>query len=631
MAKKSFPILGKTLEISEERDRYVAYRNLTSALSKGVSQEFISLYSQNVSSLRDALNKSVSIATDILEPKAKVLVAFYLKSDILDITEDDIIEEIINYEFFYKAYKQIEIEYKEINSAAEVQKSIVQAEGETGGSWSGGGFGLKGALTGAAMAGAFNMIEGAGKSLSASIKSDKIDDAAFDMIHKIFKNPNTLHNLANGLQRDVFCYHICMMDKMSNKYNFDFVSTDDSTQAEKIFENIKNPILSETQKNDMIIKVLELNPYYQPVYNYVFENYDVEEKRNIINLSNYFKIDMQYQLYLYTLANDKWPSTLSELLKYKEEMLHKLKEIGAEKYLESDDPLGEHPIDKTFSYADIHLFKSLRNATELGAIDVIKTEMCEFQKNEIIDEAYYEAFSKNLSKKQDEIENSILNDLVPKDLHNVSLNKINSIIEQIKNLSCSEDNKKPYLENLEKAKVCSSLRERIKAFDCYFDKNNISLSLYEKFIKTRWLLKQATDSQNEYTATLLAKIYNQLEPNIKSKFSSHAVKYMKTCISNVADDIKSSMLSNFTIRLADEGAMFNDALKSYYKDDSSYSCPIMYMNTGNEHLLLAINGIFYPKSVGFLSTKINHFSLFKPIDIAFENGTFGSFTISQEN
>ena len=254
MAKKSFPILGRTLEISEERDMYVAYRKFTKMLSINVSQEFINLYNENVKNLEEALDKSLDIAVEVLRPRASMIVSFYLKGNFLDVTEEDVIKEILNHNLFRNAYMQIQNEYNEVYSTAELQKEIVEAERQSGSRWIGGGFGIGGALAGAAMAGTFNMIGNAGKS-SSSMKRSDIDSKANDVIRKIFKNPDTLYNLAIGLEYDVSNYFICMIERISEEddYEFDYIDTDESSQAEKIFKNISNPVIDEAQKRDMIV------------------------------------------------------------------------------------------------------------------------------------------------------------------------------------------------------------------------------------------------------------------------------------------------------------------------------------------------------------------------------------------
>mgnify|MGYP000311929607 CR=1 FL=1 len=172
----------------------------------------------------------------------------------------------------------IEDQYSKITMDQRQQEEWRRYKSATRGRWQGGGFGVRGALTGAAMAGTANMISGAGHGIANFIGDIGSSIAASGKKRNLYENPITLRTLDAALCANIECllfsYIACARDNTNMEYT---VSTNEDIQASKnIVKNISNRDLEESVFQEAILKAYSLDPHNPHIYESLIERYSDE-------------------------------------------------------------------------------------------------------------------------------------------------------------------------------------------------------------------------------------------------------------------------------------------------------------------------------------------------------------------
>lgn len=183
-----------------------------------------------------------------------------------------------------------------IGKLVQSQKTVSQyqvqlgLEADSGGYWTGGGFGLTGAIKGAIQAEMLNigtdLAKSAFKSLTGTTDKDKIRK----LKEKLYRDeklysvlPNALWHVCDQLFDDT--YSILITEGIREQYSFDI------KKASAKYNNLEKFIQGQSVSNETILKTLcaciELNPfdydYYSSIYRMVPEN---EVRRNLLAIVN---------------------------------------------------------------------------------------------------------------------------------------------------------------------------------------------------------------------------------------------------------------------------------------------------------------------------------------------------------
>ena len=146
-----------------------------------------------------------------------------------------------------------------------------------GNSWSGGGFGVEGAIKGAATAGMMNL----GGSLAAG--TCNMVGGVFDWIgnsfakNKFMNDPETRQSYINAVSGVIAWAHLDLF-KYTNKNcpqcKICQVATPEEYQkAKSLYRNLTENNIPESKIKDVCVQILQLNPYHQAVYEYIFNNF----------------------------------------------------------------------------------------------------------------------------------------------------------------------------------------------------------------------------------------------------------------------------------------------------------------------------------------------------------------------
>lgn len=211
----SCTVLGVNITIPPERNAYNAYRLLFHQKADQAKEKFYNLYQQN-SSLEDVVNKVPDQITQCLSPILEFCVKSLMDHGIYNIDKTQFVQQYgeiqdIWGEPFLKVcdkYAEIVMDQKELD-----EYRVARRQGRS--RWYGGGFGLSGALQGAATAGALNMISGAGHMLFNGVGKVVSSIAANMQKSKIFQDPNTYQSISDGVWEAAFALHFALIHCLS--------------------------------------------------------------------------------------------------------------------------------------------------------------------------------------------------------------------------------------------------------------------------------------------------------------------------------------------------------------------------------------------------------------------------------
>ena len=306
---KSFNLLEKTINFTDEQLLYFSIRSeyMKIALDAAAKarNEFYDVF-QKFSDLHEkGATWIVSYLTPVVEHAIKELgnMKYY------DLDSDTFFE-LMNTDSLSECLNRVLAKKEEVESTEEERERERAARTEAAGSsWSGGGFGLSGALKGAATAGALNLggaaISGTfnmiGRGISACANAAKLRNF-LEAEETIDSFINTLIKLIFEV-RDTF---IAVAEENCKKFKIKQLCASDREKAERIFKNIKANIIPEEDILDNIIRIIEQYPYIEEVYQYLAEKYD-DKNFEIEDIADFFNYDIK------TIKKQKLDSYFSEL------------------------------------------------------------------------------------------------------------------------------------------------------------------------------------------------------------------------------------------------------------------------------------------------------------------------------
>lgn len=146
----------------------------------------------------------------------------------------------------------------------EAHEEYLRLQDQSRGRWSGGGFGLKGALKGAAMAGALNLAEDFGSALSQSWQRSNFDDKLKKEMIKVCHDEDVIGKYKEAVRRDTIdimsaLYEICANHGLYSSKQYHLYGIDNSDKA--ILNNILKKLLPFEDAVSAILRIILKNPF----------------------------------------------------------------------------------------------------------------------------------------------------------------------------------------------------------------------------------------------------------------------------------------------------------------------------------------------------------------------------------
>jgi len=195
--------------------------------------------------------------------------------EIYDISQETYLEHCFVSSKSEAALNSIERQYNNIEKEKQEEVNYRTARKNARGRWQGGGFGLGGALKGAATAGALNTVSGLGHSIVNAAGNATSSIAAASQKKKLYEAPQTEQALFQGICLDLesfFQEHLTLIEKMKPDT---ICSYFDEDRSAALFENAKR--IPEKQE-ELLTQAFALCPWNVDLIKYIFINFPHERK-----------------------------------------------------------------------------------------------------------------------------------------------------------------------------------------------------------------------------------------------------------------------------------------------------------------------------------------------------------------
>lgn len=275
--EKQFSVQGNAVTISQALDLCLRYRKDFLICASYYTERFKYMYEQCATDFDSFLYYFEPMYKEGLYPMLQRGYSLLLPLGVFDSDLENFANSHINkYSKAYDAYQMVAgIEIKQNATASQAGNLVgnsVQMRG--------GGFGLKGAIKGAAKAEVFNLgLSAIGKFVEhQSSMSQEEKASVWDKFNK-----EELFRLVKDDYENVF---FTLIQILSDKGLIGEASVEISKESETIYMNLQNPLFPAEQFLPTIIKLINRNPFISAYYN-LLEN-KLGKNDEINNLRNYF-------------------------------------------------------------------------------------------------------------------------------------------------------------------------------------------------------------------------------------------------------------------------------------------------------------------------------------------------------
>lgn len=264
-------LLGQTIEISESRVQYNKYRKRFTSEAKQAAKRFRADYQNNNRGLVNVIENTPEQIQRAMEPTIDYCIQTLVDHGILTIDQsrfEELYEDDLS--LWQKPYLRICDKYAEITMEQDELDAYRVARRENRGRWVGGGFGLGGAIKGAATAGALNMVSGAAHMVVNGIGKLISSSSASSAMQKIFTDENTEKSLEDSVYDMAFRLHLCLLECLS-RTDADTVPwqgrllENEVDRAKSILNNVSR-ISDQEEQQFALLEAFYLNPYAQKWY-----------------------------------------------------------------------------------------------------------------------------------------------------------------------------------------------------------------------------------------------------------------------------------------------------------------------------------------------------------------------------
>ena len=265
--------------VSAEREAYNTIRVKYQSLAQKAQDDFSERYDTLFKNIEDIHNKCDDVAMGYLGKVIDEAIRDLIKYGISDIDENEFYN---NYIVDFKnnpwaeGFAEIDDKYLEIVMEAEALDEYRDARAENRGRWVGGGFGVGGAIKGAAGAAAANLAMGAvhgafnlaAKGITAIGNSFKKS--------ALFSDTDTAASLEVSIYYMIEAVHDALVDAINDKKPetiTGFRKKAEAEKAERTFGNINAGRIEGDDAKASLIECLTLDPYVAKYYDYWLKQY----------------------------------------------------------------------------------------------------------------------------------------------------------------------------------------------------------------------------------------------------------------------------------------------------------------------------------------------------------------------
>lgn len=247
---------------------------------------------------------------------------------------EDILGEYDILENWQECYGDLNENYTSIKEKNALQHEYRQYRKDNRGRWQGGGFGVTGALKGAATASVMNGMTGIAHSLGNAVGNAYSDYKANKAIKGLFAN-ELLMDLQTALGEDIINLSDVLTDLLiKHGKHIKIYSQEELNKSYSIYNNYEQ-IRSSNDKKNALIEGIKYNPYYEGFYELYLNDFyeNIEQEQEFERMCSYFFQDLE-QIKIQLLTDDLFQQGLlddQEQIDLLVQYLHNLKSWGISK------------------------------------------------------------------------------------------------------------------------------------------------------------------------------------------------------------------------------------------------------------------------------------------------------------
>ncbi len=277
---KKFSYCGMQFAVGDDVANYAEAWKDNIAVQREKMNEFAAIY-RSYGSMDTAVQRACDDLWNLFSAVVEEYVNYWIEDGYYDLSPESFFKNYYLPKYpnqqlqIQTAYDELEEKYSKIVLSQEQQEEYRRLRKANRGRWQGGGFGVGGALKGAATAGAMNMVTGIGHGVVNTIGNIGTSIATAGKKRKLYEDEETLVALQTALSNDIF-YILTANIKFAmshTRLKYKERYHNECEKARTILKNISNFNLPEKEYNKAIFQVFDLDPYNPELYRQLLIHY----------------------------------------------------------------------------------------------------------------------------------------------------------------------------------------------------------------------------------------------------------------------------------------------------------------------------------------------------------------------
>ena len=319
---ETFKILGYQITFSDENMRYNDLRIIYTAKAQEWNKTFSQRY-EAYGSIETVCAKSSDFCEDMLESLADEYIGTLVEKGIYGIDSNTFLKKYggVLMNSWYEDFDKIEEKYENIIANSQATDAHRTNRRKSRSKWSGGGFGLEGAVKGAATAGALNLASGAMHGAFNIV--GKGFSLIGDSINKSSLYSNSKKPLCDAIIGAVYGFLACVCDYE----NLEMMPLD-SDKATAYYNNLSQ-IANSKDIPDVVTNVLYYDVYLPEIYEYCLESYG-DKNGELHRMAGIFRVDLTaiHDSIFNDIVDYGSSETAGDLIKIRQDLISKMLEYG---------------------------------------------------------------------------------------------------------------------------------------------------------------------------------------------------------------------------------------------------------------------------------------------------------------
>lgn len=290
---KFFDLFDRFYVVDEGREEYNALRLKFDQLGNEAADKFVDMYRKENRCVEDVLSKGYEQFRKCIQPALQACVEELFNRGVRTMDTTQFWKKYVKCDYFSELLSTLNEAYEEIIAEQQEQIDYRRERKDSRGRFVGGGFGVGGALSGMAEAGALNAASGALHSLANGIGNSFTRAEAEKKKKELFQSQKMLEGFRYRVYLSTFDLHYALTKAIYDTTDYAIegrVFPSDEEKAKAVLKNAMTFASDEEGKKDALIESHELNPYDKEWYYYVIRTFG-DSGGCVQDMADYFGVN----------------------------------------------------------------------------------------------------------------------------------------------------------------------------------------------------------------------------------------------------------------------------------------------------------------------------------------------------